>query len=78
MNAVTGILIAFVGGAIILGLAIKIALLNARIDGYQTGVQQTANHGVQAAQGGFGCLQMLAIVGFIAICGICILLGTTV
>ena len=70
----TTMLVMTIGILIVLGLAIKVAVLRARLEGQYEAYRQMAN-GHPANRAGIGCLQLLAVIGFIAICALCIYLG---
>jgi hypothetical protein len=69
-----GLIIAITGGMIITGLLIRIALLNARLEGHRDAQQLLAN-GNNDNNVGYGCLRVLAIIGFLTVCGLCFYIG---
>jgi len=68
------IIIVAIGGLVATGLLIKIALLNARLEGHREAQRQLTN-GTYDHDKGDGCLKILAVIGFLAICGLCFYVG---
>lgn len=61
---------------IILGLAFKVALLNERLEGFREAQrQQQPTPNGPSANVEVGCFRILAIIGLVAICGLCFWLG---
>ena len=71
-----GLMILVVGIAVLVvaGLAIKISLLSAKLDGIREAQQRVnnGNLGYGMGNGGtvFGCLQAFAFIGFLALCAL--------
>ena len=67
------------GGMVIATLLIKIATLNPRLTGYKEAVTQSRQ--LQAtnatSNSGIGCVSLLAVIGFLAICALIFYFGTT-
>jgi hypothetical protein len=68
------IIVIFIGGLVVVGLVIRIAMLNARLDGFRE-AQQQINNGNYNDRTGWGCLKIFAAIGFLTVCGLCFYLG---
>jgi hypothetical protein len=65
---------AIVGGLIVLGLIVKVALLNARLQGFREAQPHIINGGL-VAPNGTGCLRVFAVIGLVIFLGTCLYLG---
>lgn len=75
------LLVVVVGATVLVitGLAIKISLLKAKLEGFREAQQQmnngNYNNGMGNGSMGYGCLQALAVIGFLALCAFCVYVG---
>ena len=69
------VVIAIVGFTVLV-LLVKIATLNARMEGFRDAQQQMGNYGNNYAGGSlWGLVKILAIIGFLAVCILCLYAG---
>lgn len=61
-------------GLVILWLVIKVALLNARLEGFREAQQQVGN-GYYGNSTSYGWLKIFAVIGFLTVCGLCFYVG---
>ena len=65
------------GGLIVVWLIIKVALLNARLEGHREAQQRMINGDYDNGTG-YGWLKVLAAIGFLTVCGLCFYIGLAI